>query len=114
RARRAADVAAPRAGGHSPRARGTALEAPARGVTGDENERWAHRRDPDLDTVGRPPQAPEPARPPRAGRYGWIVGVVAVALLAYIALNTLRTSGTRPGPESGQPLPPFAVPRLDS
>ena len=44
-------------------------------------------------------------------RGGWIVGAAGLVVLAYITLNTLRTDsvGSR-GPETGSPLPPFAMP----
>jgi hypothetical protein len=48
-------------------------------------------------------------------RGGWLVGVVGVVVLAYITLNTLRTEsvGSR-GPETGERLPPFAMPLAGS
>lgn len=75
-------------------------------------DRWAHRRDPDLDAP--PPPKPPPARVGGPGRYGWITAVVVVLALAYIAVNTLRTSGLGGGFEPGARLPPFAVPLLAS
>jgi hypothetical protein len=82
-------------------------------VTGEGPfDRWAHRRDPDLDAP--PPPKPPPARLGGPSRYGWITAVVVVLALAYIAVNTLRTPGLGGGLERGARLPPFAVPKLAS
>ena len=75
-------------------------------------ERWAHRRDPDLEPGAGAGGEPGPPSPPaKISQYGWIVGVVVVLLMTYIGLNTLRNAGsvTR-GPEAGKRLAPFAVP----
>lgn len=82
----------------------------------DPYERWAHRRDPDLDApAGPPPDAPPPPAPPTGiSRYTWFVGVVGVLLIAYITLNNFRTEGPSAGLRPGTVLPPFAVPELQS
>lgn len=85
-------------------------DAPRGPLDFDPAERWAHRRDPDLDA---PPEAGGPKPPARtpASRYGWVVGIIALVAILYITINTLRTtpSGSR-GPRVGRVLPPFAMP----
>ena len=90
---------------------------------GDEGfDRWAHRRDPDLETLkdDRDDDRPAPGDPGRpqlpagASRYGWFVGVVGILVLAWISLNTLRTNSLSSGFRAGTKLPAFAVPRLES
>jgi hypothetical protein len=79
---------------------------------GGEEERWAHRADPDAEprTAGAP-EIPPPARPPGASRYGWFVGIIVLLILAYITVNTIRTQGPGSrGPAENKPLPPFAAP----
>jgi AhpC/TSA family len=83
----------------------------------EQRERWAHRRDPDLDELDhaedRPPAAARLAA--GASRYGWFLGVVVVLLLTYITLNTLRSHGVgAKGPRVGSQLPPFAAPLATS
>ena len=85
-------------------------------------DRWAHRRDPDLDTLDddedeerQDPSDPgRPQLPSGASRYGWFVGVVGILVLAWISLNTLRTDSLKTGSQIGTKLPAFAVPRLAS
>jgi hypothetical protein len=80
----------------------------------EQRERWAHRRDPDLDEEDHAPARP-PRMPAGASRYGWFVGVVAVLALTYITLNTLRSHGVgSKGLPVGAQMPPFAAPLADS
>jgi hypothetical protein len=78
----------------------------------DEAQRWAHRRDPDLEPpegADRGDQVPPPPRP--RAPYAWLFGVIVAAILVYIGLNTLRNAGSiSRGVEAGQRLPPFAAP----
>jgi len=72
----------------------------------EQERRWAHRRDPDLDKL---PES-RPARPP-GSRYGWAVGVLAFIALAYITINTFRSQHiSSTGLKAGLPLPAFAAP----
>jgi hypothetical protein len=86
-------------------------EGPLSFRPGDEEDRWAHRREPDLAErePGEGAEVPPPAAPP-TNRYGWIVGVIALLAIAYITVNTIRTGSHKPGLEANKPLPPFAVP----
>jgi hypothetical protein len=84
---------------------------------GPEEDRWAHRRDPDLEydpAVGGPEFDPEDIpvpRPPGASRYGWFLGVVGVLLLAVVLLNGARSKGPgSSGVSTGQRMPAFAAP----
>lgn len=86
-------------------------------------DRYAHRRDPDLEAYGistdTPPdlrrKAP-PARPPvGTTKYTWFVGVVAILLIAYVSVNTITSKG--PGSRGvavGTVTPPFAAPLATS
>jgi AhpC/TSA family len=78
----------------------------------EEAQRWAQRRDPDLEapTQAAPgDQVPPPPRP--RGPYAWLFGVIVAAILIYIGLNTLRNVGSiSRGVEPGRPLPQFAAP----
>jgi hypothetical protein len=77
------------------------------------SERYAHRRDPDLEAYGiGPNRPPAPARlPPGSSRYTWFVGVVAVLAIAYVSVNSLRTKGPGSrGVQVGSIAPPFAAP----
>ena len=78
----------------------------------DQAERWAHRRDPDLEPSTEPAAADQVPPPPRPrGPYAWLFGVIVAATLAYIGLNTLRNVGSiSRGVEPGHRLPPFAAP----
>jgi hypothetical protein len=88
-------------------------EGPLSFEPGDE-DRWAHRVDPDLAAEREGgAEVPPPARP-QTSRYGWIVGVIAVLALGYITLNTIRTGSNKPGLAANKALPPFAVPLLVS
>jgi AhpC/TSA family protein len=82
----------------------------------EEEDRWAHRRDPDLEPPGPRDEGADvpPPAAPQTSRYGWIVGVIALLAIAYITINTLRTGSHKPGLEAGKPLPPFAVPLATS
>lgn len=76
-------------------------------------ERYAHRRDPDMEAYGlgpdRPPAPPRMA--PGTSRYTWFVGVVAVLVIAYVSVNSLRTQGPGSrGVQAGAVAPPFAAP----
>ena len=79
---------------------------------GSEEDRWAHRRDPDLE----PGSAPEREdvgvpRPPGASRYGWFLGVVGILLLGVVLLNGARSKGPgSSGLTAGQRMPAFAAP----
>lgn len=75
-------------------------------------ERWARRRDPDLEPADPRTRGADPAPPPRPkASYSWLFGVFVVILLAYISLNTLRNTGAvSRGIEPGKRLPPFAAP----
>jgi AhpC/TSA family len=75
----------------------------------EEEDRWAHRRDPDLERA--PPGADRVPPPPRPrNQYGWLFAVIVAMVLVYIGLNTLRNARTSHGVEAGQRLPPFAAP----
>jgi len=79
---------------------------------GRESDRWAHRRDPDLEPSPPRPagDVPPPARP-RSSPYGWLFGIFVLLVLAYIGSNTIRNAGeVSRGPQPGQVLRPFAVP----
>jgi hypothetical protein len=78
----------------------------------EEARRWAHRQDPDLesltgaDTGDQVPPPPRPRTP-----YAWLFGVVVAAIMVYIGLNTLRYEGSiSRGVEPNKPLPTFASP----
>jgi hypothetical protein len=81
-----------------------------------EEDRWAHRQDPDLVAEGV--RGPGPAReqigvprPPGASRYGWFLGVVGVLVLAIVLLNGARSHGPGSrGVTAGQRMPAFAAP----
>jgi AhpC/TSA family len=80
----------------------------------EQRERWAHRRDPDLDEEDRAPVGP-PRMPPGTSRYGWFLGVVVVLLIAYISVNALRSSSVgSKGLPVGTAMPPFAAPLATS
>ena len=77
-----------------------------------EDDRWAHRLDPDLAAeraTGIPAVPPPP--PPQRSRYGWLVGIAAVVLIAWVTLNSIATSGPgASGLDTGGVLPDFAAP----
>lgn len=77
----------------------------------EDSERWAHRRDPDLEPAGASGDA-EPSVPrPRANPYSWLFGVFVVLLLSYIAFNTARNvGGANRGVTPGHRIPAFAAP----
>ena len=75
----------------------------------EQRERWAHRRDPDLDEEDRAPVGP-PRMPPGTSRYGWFLGIVVVLLIAYISVNALRSSSVgSKGLPVGSAMSPFRL-----
>jgi hypothetical protein len=81
-----------------------------------EEDRWAHRQDPDLVAEGVRGPAPSREdipvpRPPGASRYGWFLGVVGVLLLGLVLLNGARSHGPGSrGVQVGARMPAFAAP----
>ncbi|MCW2998178.1 MAG: hypothetical protein JWN65_1727 [Solirubrobacterales bacterium] len=89
------------------------LGFPERGGDEPEADRYAHRRDPDLEAYGiTPDRRPAPARlPAGSSRYTWFVGVVAVLVIAYVSVNSITTRGPGSrGAQAGALAPPFAAP----
>jgi peroxiredoxin len=96
-----------------------AAEGTGTAGSGPDPDRYAHRRDPDLEAYGistdrRPDlnRRPPPARPPvGTSRYTWFVGVVAVLVIAYVSVNSVTNKGPGSrGVEVGSMAPPFAAP----
>lgn len=77
----------------------------------EQERRWAHRRDPDLDAepdqgAGHPPPPPRPSN-----QYAWLVALIGGVLVLAFTLNNLVNGDLGPpGIQPDKPIPPFATP----